>query len=223
MKNLLMILCFLSLPNAYAAHTAPTPTSARATAGLYLLEEDFDSESDSTFTIEGNMLVAGYSSPVDKKLGFYGYFGLLVDGETSGAFRAKDGTGFRFGAGVSYMPVTWQSSDLALDLALQRDQFNFKWSGRSVAISDTNIAVGGLFRYHLNSLSALCGLRLNLKDDGEWQTRYDGVSYTSEIERSETLNLRLGALFHATPTADLRAEFLLFGQESIVVAADFSL
>ncbi len=206
-----------------SAHTAILPATSRLTAGLVLLDTDYETDNDNEFSTEGNLLFAGYKAAINRSVSIGGGVGFLLDGELSGDASIEDGSGFRLAIDADAALTNVGKSELLGTAGFLQDRFKFSENNVDAELSTTQLAIGVLLRHQINKLSLHGGLQIFLVDSGELETTVAGNSGSTDIERDDKLNLRLGLAFAATPSVDVRLDLLAIGEQSVVLAADIAL
>jgi hypothetical protein len=189
----------------------------RLTTGLLL--QDADYETTDSLDVEGDLLMAGYKTAIDPRFALGVGGGIMLDGELSQNQSIGDGSGFRFFLDGQYRFKTFEGNQLLGTFGLTHDRFQFEQNNFEVDMSVTDIKVGAMLLRKVRELSLYGGLEAYLYSDGELES---GQTDT-ELEREDTLNLRLGGTFAIDPSFDLRADLYLLGEQSIMIAGDFAM
>lgn len=205
------------------AFTSPTAIKSagggRLTGGLILQDAEYETDA-SDFDVEGQLLAVGYRTGVSPQLSLGGGLAFMIDGELGDRFKVDDGTGFRLHLDGGYEAWAAQNNRFIVSFGLLHDRFEFEQGAQNPEFTMTDITVGGLFAHQVNAAFGFyAGLNLYLYSDGELESGNTSV----DAERGSRIALDLGATFAVSPKVDLRADLALLNEQTLMLAADFSL
>jgi len=205
------------LPFTAAHATTSIDSAPRFTGGLLL--QDTAYKIDDSFDVEGQILVAGYKAAINPRFAIGGGLGLMLDGEIGRGTKWGDGEGFRLFGDAQYEIHRFNQNKVLLTGTLSHDRFSFSERNFDIDLTLTELKIGGLIMHDVREFSIYGGLEVVAYSNGD----YDIENFSGDVKRDDRLNLRLGALFNATPAVDLRADLLLLGEQTILLACDFAL
>ncbi len=191
----------------------------RLTAGLVLQSTGYEDDDGHSFDVDGQILEVGYKGALSPKFSLGGGLGLMVDGEEGDTLKLKNGEGFRLWVDGQFEAHKFDNNKILVTGTLVHDSFKFKRDGFSSDFAVTELKVGGLFLHQAREFSLYGGLEVVAYSHGT----VDVPGANIDINRDDRVNVRLGASFNATRSVDLRAEVLLIGEETVLLAADFAL
>ncbi|MFW7379718.1 MAG: hypothetical protein ACOH5I_12975 [Oligoflexus sp.] len=189
----------------------------RFSGSLVLHDIDYQS-SNNDFAVDGDLLVFGYKTPVNPGFSFGLGLGLMLDGDLGTNQTIGDGSGFRFFVDGDFEVHRSNNNRFVGTFALVHDRFKFE-QGADLEFTVTEIKFGGLMIHRMQNLALYGGLELVLYSDGSLENN----NFSTDIERDDRLNVRLGSSFALAPTVDLRLDLFLIGEQTLLFGADFQL
>lgn len=207
----------LSLNNAFA-NTALTGGN-RFTGGLLLQDTGYDAESDDTVDVEGSILVGGYKASVSPRFHIGGGVGLMVDGEIGSANQGEDGQGFRLFADVAFEAHKFDRNKVIVTGTLSHDRFGFEINDTDIDFMVTELKGGAVFMHSVENFDLYAGMEFVLLSDGEIEAN----NFDVDADRDDRLNVRLGAAYAFSNYVSAKADLLILGEQTLLLAADFAL
>ena len=211
----------MAAPSTVAeASTAILPAQARATAALVLLNTQYSADRNVDYNATGTMLFGGYKTAINPRFALGGGVGILFDGETTGDIKVKNGNGYRLAVDTDIDLTHFANNEVIGSIGLTRDALTYKRDGVKLEMTQTDLILGLMVRRNISKLNIYGGLQIFLLDKGTLNTTFASGSGSSDNNRQDRLNLRLGMTVAADPTIDLRLDLVLFGEQTILLGAD---
>lgn len=190
----------------------------RYTVGLIL--QDTAYKATEKFNVEGQILQGGFKLPVMPKLAIGGGIGLMFDGNIGGGIQAANGgSGFRIFSDAQYEVHRFDRNKVLITGAFYYDKFSFSEAGIDADFTTTDIKVGALILHYFKGFSAYGGAELVPYASGQ----YAYGEFTENSKRNSMFNLRMGGSYKLNKKFALRGDILLLGEQTILVASDFTI
>ena len=219
MKIWNLALASLALLPLSAVHANTSIDNAnRFTGGLLLQSTPYDADGYSE-DADGQILVAGYKAAINPRFAIGGGIGLMIDGEFGHGNKLQNVEGFRLFGDAQLEVHRFDKNKIIATGTLSHDRFSFSRGGIDLDFTVTELKIGGVIMHDVRDFSLYGGLELVIYSHGD----FDNGKTTTDIHRDDRLNLRLGASFKVTRDVDIRADLLLVGEQTILLAADFAI
>lgn len=206
-----------SVTSAYA-NTSLTGGN-RFTGGLLFQDTSYDTDADDSVDVEGTILVGGFKADLNKRFSLGGGVGIMLDGEIGSGNNADDGKGFRLFADVAFEAHRFDSNKIIVTGTISHDRFSFDTPANDVDFSVTELKGGAVFMHSVDGFDLYGGAEFVLLSDGEIE--YGNLS--TDADRDDRLNLRLGAQYNLNSYAAIKADLLILGEQTFLLGADFAL
>jgi hypothetical protein len=194
---------------------------ARLGGALSLSEIAYDVD-PVTRDIDRTTLGATFDYGVTREVDLTAQLGFIV--ETDLEDVDDDGDGFTYGLGIR-ATVHRPSPRARVGIYGLFDSQNeeIKDGSTKYKIKTSELHLGGLFAYAISpKVEPYAGVEIVAHDDGEVKVSSPAGGGSTDIDRDDILNLKLG-ISAAIGSADLRGELTLVGEQTFTIGAGFYL
>lgn len=189
---------------------------------LSLSSVDYERENGSVMGVDRKALGVELSHGFAKTIDGVATFGLSLDTEADGL--ARDDGGFSLGVGARGVVFRRGPSGAVVYGFLNWLQDKFKGQGGvSTELRTYDLRVGGTYSVAINGqVQPFIGLDLAVLRDGTEKVRSSVFSYSGALRKDDILAVKVGVNILAGMVM-LRPELTLLGEQTLTVAAGFSL